>query len=670
LSLTQIITASAHSPQSVLISESPGEAHLASLLRLKSSELLRPSSTSAPTRESTQDQHLLSQCISCRYLKQTIVDDSTLLLLYGQCSVHETARAMAGLAGLDLCSRVMTPKTPPPRQESEEALTGKSLLIKYLTGVETKLQNHLKRLSACGDLSFFRHLSLSHTRYLTLFLSLSSPVEHEKSPVTALSELLTSSVEILQHTILEVYLLFLQPTVVSSPSSSSSTSTSSSLSGGLFGYHLRQFIHSLLPLHTHQQSPHQLPAHQIPTQIPSWDLLEQAIHDQVSPLIFLEVWFSWIRTQIDSIQTQAKDAFALLITSPAEVSKLQRLVSQTCLSTTFFNSTTFSSFSSSSSSGGHAHAHAPHLTHFSLSPNEGPTKLQTSSNSLSISVGVLSRSEIWYDSCVCLIETILTSRWNQIQNQFQHRLDHRALYGPSGGPFGGPSGSLSSIGNGETGGEGLTIASEAGGRMLWIYIFRQPFLTLVERLMKVSCREIFFTVKKSIFGILTDLSSVTHSSHLPQSQSSHSTTVGGAGVGSVAAVDTVASGGVGVGSSVVKVQLQIDESTLEMKFHSTEQKKKKKKQRGGQQSTPTMNTSGLDTDAFASSTELFLQAERVRLFLENQMTTLMHELLFTVRSSFSLCHSLSLLSERWRSKSHPRPRCLLLSPPLSPHSKR
>jgi hypothetical protein len=82
-----------------------------------------------------------------------------------------------------------------------------------------------------------------------------------------------------------------------------------------------------------------------------------------------------------------------------------------------------------------------------------------------------------------------------------------------------------------------------GGRMLWIYIFRQPFLSLVERLMKISCRQIFQTVKHSLLSILTDLSSVSH-------HQQHQTT-----------------------ATAAQVTLLVDPLTLEMKYRTVEGKK-------------------------------------------------------------------------------------------------
>lgn len=49
---------------------------------------------------------------------------------------------MAGLAGLEMCSKALKVST-----EFPENLSGKSLLQKYLDGVETKLHSHLKRLN-------------------------------------------------------------------------------------------------------------------------------------------------------------------------------------------------------------------------------------------------------------------------------------------------------------------------------------------------------------------------------------------------------------------------------------------------------------------------------------------------------------------------------------------
>lgn len=346
-----------------------------------------------------------------------------------------------------------------------------------------------------------------------------------------------SCVEILQQTVLEVYMIFLQPIA----------SSSTTMPGGLFGFHLREFLLSLFPLS---------PGH-------SSLSLEDLTQDHTSSTLFLEVWYHWIRQQIELLQSSAVVAFTR-INSPAEVSKLQRLVSQSCLSSQWIQPIF------------HRKTH-PTLPLPASAPS-GFLPLQDQAPQDK------AFDTIWYESCVILLEMTLTTRWAQLQQQYQHHLLHRsATPAPAGFP-----------------------SFVDGGRMLWIYVFRQPFLSLVERLMKISCRQIFQTVKHSLLGILSDISSISHQS-----------------------------------ASVTQVTLSLDPLTLEMKYRSDERKilsgdSNSDAPSPSFSSATSSNGSGMVLEAMASSTELFLHAEKVRLYLENQMMTLMNELLFTVGTLPSL----------------------------------
>lgn len=337
-----------------------------------------------------------------------------------------------------------------------------------------------------------------------------------------------SLVEILQKTLLEVFVIFLQPI----ESHASPSAELHPLPGGLFGYHLRQFIQSLVPANSSV----------------SWSSIDGMIQENVAPLLFLEVWFPWIRTQIEHIQTSCKAAFSR-INSPADVSKLQRLVSQSCLSKSLIHEV----YQKNVTSTGHF------------------DKAEGKRNESDLEA----LDAVWSTSCSCLLENILTARWNQFQFQFQPRSLH-----PSA-----PNGQVTE-----------------GGKLVWIYIFRQPFLSLVERLMKISCRDIFHTVKHSVIGILSSLSSV-----------SHRTTSGSQ-----------------------KVRLLIDTLTFDMKYQTVEKPKASKPVSVGGVSDAWED----EVSCFASSTELFLHAEKVRLYLENQMMTLMNELLFTVRGANTMALTL------------------------------
>lgn len=334
-------------------------------------------------------------------------------------------------------------------------------------------------------------------------------IGRDANPILSLSSILISSVEILQQTILEVYVLFLQPMEVNV----ANTTERLPLSGGLVGYYLRQFIRSVGPL----------------TPSVNWSSIEELIEENVAPLSILEIWYQWVRSNIDFIQSSCKGAFSR-ITSPADVSKLQRLVSQSCF--------------------------AMNVVQEIYQRNEISFQHGLSDDSALTSV--------WSTSCSCLLENILTTRWNQYHLQFHSR----SLHPLSGGA--------------------------EGGKFVWIYIFRQPFLSLVERLMKISCRDIFHTVKQNMLGVLTDLSSITRRSL----------------------------------DSTQKVKLMIDSFTFDIKYQTFEKKKKTTQC----DSNITQQGSCMDDDIniFATSTEIFLHAEKIRLYLENQMINLMNELLFTV----------------------------------------
>lgn len=150
--------------------------------------------------------------------------------------------------------------------------------------------------------------------------------------------------------------------------------------------------------------------------------------------------------------------------------------------------------------------------------------------------------------------------------------------------------------------------------------------------MKISCHDIFQTIKKRILWIISDLTTLTHENEE---------------------------------KTETKYQVTIDLLTLEMKYliHNNNNNNNSK-QKG--QKLPTKNSINKNNDEinnlfvskdkqeneqqtnwisnamniYASSTEIFLDAEKIKIYLENQMITLMNELLVTVSHSII---SLSLL---------------------------
>jgi hypothetical protein len=212
----------------------------------------------------------------------------------------------------------------------------------------------------------------------------------------------------------------------------------------------------------------------------------------------------------DRVASSAVTAFTR-INSPAEVSKLQRLVSQSCLTSQWIQQI--------------FHRKTPPSLPLPASASSGFLAPPQEDNGNVFEL-------VWYESCVTLLEMTLTTRWAQLQQQYQHHLLHRATI---------TSAASASASGTSVGSSPPSFAD--GGRMLWIYIFRQPFLSLVERLMKISCRQIFQTVKHSLLSILTDLSSVSH-------HQQHQTT-----------------------ATAAQVTLLVDPLTLEMKYRTVEGKK-------------------------------------------------------------------------------------------------
>lgn len=213
-------------------------------------------------------------------------------------------------------------------------------------------------------------------------------------------------------------MIFLQP--IASPSPSSSTT----MPGGLFGFHLREFLQSLLPASGDPSSS-----------------LEHLTQEHTSSTLFLEAWYHWIRKQIELLQSSAVTAFTR-INSPAEVSKLQRLVSQSCLTSQWIQQI--------------FHRKTPPSLPLPASASSGFLAPPQEDNGNVFEL-------VWYESCVTLLEMTLTTRWAQLQQQYQHHLLHRATI---------TSAASASASGTSVGSSPPSFAD--GGRMLWIYIFRQP----------------------------------------------------------------------------------------------------------------------------------------------------------------------------------------------------
>lgn len=295
----------------------------------------------------------------------------------------------------------------------------------------------------------------------------------------------------------------------------------------------------------------------------------------------MDIWSKWIRKQIESIQNSSKIAFEN-IHSASDVSKLQRNIFQSCLSSQFIQDI----------SKRKDHSINTKLSWFA------PLQIENDIE------------KIWSDACINLLETTLTTRWNQ---------SYQAFSTPTSTSTSNNSTSLI-----DSKSQYNTLPTYLdSGRMMWTYIFRQPFLTLVERLMKVSCHNIFQTIKKRMLRIITNLTSL-----LQENEENNET----------------------------KYQVIIDSLTLEMKYSINKKKKSKKSSILSTTSTTSSNKTNSTvsnnktnencfnvskeekhddwltnaSNTYASSTEIFLNAEKIKIYLENEITTLMNELLVTV----------------------------------------
>jgi hypothetical protein len=106
----------------------------------------------------------------------------------------------------------------------------------------------------------------------------------------------------------------------------------------------------------------------------------------------------------DRVASSAVTAFTR-INSPAEVSKLQRLVSQSCLTSQWIQQI--------------FHRKTPPSLPLPASASSGFLAPPQEDNGNVFEL-------IWYESCVTLLEMTLTTRWAQLQQQYQHHLLHRA----------------------------------------------------------------------------------------------------------------------------------------------------------------------------------------------------------------------------------------------------
>lgn len=239
-----------------------------------------------------------------------------------------------------------------------------------------------------------------------------------------------SCVKILQETIIEIYLLFFQTVQIANNNNSNNSNENSDQlqyqgNSGLFGYYLTNSIQSLL--FSNQSNPKVMK---------SWNSIELLILQNTSPSIFLEVWNKWIRKQIELIQNTSKIAFEN-IDSAADVSKLQRNIFQSCLSSQFIQDI------------------SKRKDHPINSKKSWFAPLQIENDI----------EKIWSDACSYLLETTLTTRWNQ---SFQ--ISSTSTTGSGSGSLSIDSKSHYNNINSSSNSSSLPNYLDSG-RMMWTYIF-------------------------------------------------------------------------------------------------------------------------------------------------------------------------------------------------------
>jgi len=218
----------------------------------------------------------LWKCAGVRYLRETVIDDCEILLLYGNLGFDDAAKVMAGVAGLDLSCTTITETVP---------MDASNLLSQYLRGVECRIKDMFPGM--IGE-------------------NISEDDSHEHRAVRT-ADSLAHVVRLLQRTVMDIYTIFFHM-------DDDTTQTISHPIRGLFGCYLREFLESVVGSQGEFD----------------WANYGSTLSAGFSQSTVLSVWREWIAKQTESIQHACEKAFAHM-KSATEVARLQRVTLHECL---------------------------------------------------------------------------------------------------------------------------------------------------------------------------------------------------------------------------------------------------------------------------------------------------------------------------------------------------
>ena len=245
------------------------------------------------TFSSSESDNLLQQCGGVSYLHQTVVDDCSLIFLHGQCDAIDSARNMAGLAGLSLCSALYEKLKNDEETEENKIVSGGELLRKYLEGTDLRLQELCKRLLAGGR---------------------DEGDESDEVNLDRLASLLVDAVQLLQETIYNVYLIFFKKVRNSSGTSVGRNSGED----GLFCGYLVDFLAQCI------RSEDDKDLDKVLTDV------QTRVTKQYPQSAVLTAWRSWIIEQTKSLQMACISALTYVNTAH-DVARAQQLTLHQCV---------------------------------------------------------------------------------------------------------------------------------------------------------------------------------------------------------------------------------------------------------------------------------------------------------------------------------------------------
>jgi hypothetical protein len=401
--------------------------------------------------------------------------------------------------------------------------------------------------------------------------------ESEDRVEAHLSHTLSAAVSLLHRTIADIYVLFfLRPAAQLSSTAKGSTIPPGFVLPGLFGQTLQKCLESLIMSFDKGKIPSDW------TKETSRKLLQGLFSESA----LLSTWKDWIAAWTEAIQDACVQAFSHM-KSATEIAHIQRATLHACMNC---------------NTGATTIGMASLITTITLegkssSSLEGP---DCTDNGHMAMAG-------WCNACILLL----------------------------------PSNALSAAyttHNPQTSSDDMDSSPETmavGGLLLWSTVFRRPFITQVEHLLKVSCHDVFNRTRKRLLRNLMVLGNHCTNSHSTQGLTCrmriHAVTLDI----SFDMISTPSSDG----TSNVQYQNHNGEAnTLKStNEHSWEWIDAYTSHGPGDHSYTSGSAAGSGSGSSgvtaAKSGEIFMRAEKIRLFLDSEISSLVKELISPVRLS-------------------------------------